>query len=69
MSEAEGNIEAPLKGVARIAAYVKTLPDAPGVYRMLDAKGHFSDGREPTSQPPPRALISCTLAVIRRPAI
>ena len=39
MSEAKGNIEAPLKGVARIAAYVKTLPDAPGVYRMLDAKG------------------------------
>lgn len=31
--------DAPLKGVARIAAYVKTLPDLPGVYRMLDAKG------------------------------
>jgi excinuclease ABC subunit C len=30
---------APLKGVARIAAYLKMLPDAPGVYRMLDAKG------------------------------
>jgi len=30
---------APLKGVARIAAYLKTLPDAPGVYRMMDAKG------------------------------
>jgi len=29
----------PLKGPARIAAYLKTLPDAPGVYRMLDAKG------------------------------
>lgn len=29
----------PLKGPARIAAYVKTLPDAPGVYRMMDAKG------------------------------
>jgi len=28
----------PLTGIARIAAYVKTLPDAPGVYRMLDAK-------------------------------
>ena len=27
------------KGPARIAAYVKSLPDAPGVYRMLDAKG------------------------------
>src|SRR5438132_12332643 len=31
--------EPPLKGADRIAAYVKTLPDAPGVYRMLDAKG------------------------------
>ncbi len=30
---------APLKGPARIQAYLKTLPDAPGVYRMLDAKG------------------------------
>jgi excinuclease ABC subunit C len=29
----------PLKGPARIAAYLKTLPDAPGVYRMMDAKG------------------------------
>src|SRR3977135_1236602 len=29
----------PLKGADRIAAYLKTLPDAPGVYRMLDAKG------------------------------
>ncbi|HEV2562603.1 MAG TPA: excinuclease ABC subunit UvrC [Rhizomicrobium sp.] len=29
----------PLRGIARIAAYLKTLPDAPGVYRMLDAKG------------------------------
>src|SRR3954469_20823478 len=28
------------KGPARIAAYVKMLPDAPGVYRMLDAKGN-----------------------------
>ncbi|MBI3678660.1 MAG: excinuclease ABC subunit UvrC [Proteobacteria bacterium] len=28
-----------LKGVERIAAYLKMLPDAPGVYRMLDAKG------------------------------
>jgi excinuclease ABC subunit C len=27
------------KGPARIAAYVKSLPDASGVYRMLDAKG------------------------------
>src|SRR3954470_17394649 len=30
----------PLKGPQRIAAYLKTLPDAPGVYRMLDAKGN-----------------------------
>src|SRR5271169_2094480 len=29
----------PLTGIARIAAYLKTLPDAPGVYRMMDAKG------------------------------
>jgi excinuclease ABC subunit C len=33
------NQAAPLKGPARIAAYLKTLPDAPGVYRMMDAKG------------------------------
>src|SRR5580698_5418436 len=31
--------DAPLKGPARIQAYLKTLPDAPGVYRMLDDKG------------------------------
>ena len=31
--------QAPLKGVERISAYLKTLPDAPGVYRMMDAKG------------------------------
>ena len=31
--------ELPLTGIARIGAYVKTLPDAPGVYRMMDAKG------------------------------
>src|SRR5471030_2768807 len=29
----------PLKGAARIQAYLKTLPDAPGVYRMLNAAG------------------------------
>src|SRR5258706_8585550 len=29
----------PLKGAARIAAYLKTLPDAPGVYRMMNAAG------------------------------
>jgi len=31
--------EPALRGPARIQAYLKTLPDAPGVYRMLDAKG------------------------------
>src|SRR3979490_685626 len=31
--------KAPLKGAARIEAYLKTLPDGPGVYRMLNAKG------------------------------
>jgi len=31
--------EAPLAGAARIQAYLKTLPDAPGVYRMLNAAG------------------------------
>ena len=31
--------ETPLKGAERIAAYLKTLPDAPGVYRMLNAAG------------------------------
>src|SRR6185503_6288714 len=31
--------DASLRGAGRIAAYLKTLPDAPGVYRMLNAKG------------------------------
>ena len=31
--------DALLKGPARIEAYLKTLPDAPGVYRMLNDKG------------------------------
>jgi excinuclease ABC subunit C len=31
--------ERPLKGVARIQAYLKALPDSPGVYRMVDARG------------------------------
>src|SRR5262245_39245634 len=35
----EGERETALKGVERIAAYLKTLPDAPGVYRMLNGKG------------------------------
>src|ERR1043166_411689 len=30
---------ASLKGAQRIAAYLKTLPDAPGVYRMMNAAG------------------------------
>src|SRR5258706_2522937 len=30
--------QTPLKGAARIEAYLKTLPDGPGVYRMLNAK-------------------------------
>src|SRR3954462_195441 len=33
------NVGTPLKGADRIAAYLKTLPDAPGVYRMLNAAG------------------------------
>ena len=39
MDDSAAQDEAPLKGIARIQAYLKTLPDAPGVYRMLDAKG------------------------------
>src|SRR6201996_4588319 len=39
MTETGTQDEAPLKGVGRNQAYLKTLPDAPGVYRMLDAKG------------------------------
>jgi excinuclease ABC subunit C len=39
MSDTPTSSEAPLKGVARIEAYLKTLPDAPGVYRMLGADG------------------------------
>jgi excinuclease ABC subunit C len=31
--------QTPLKGPARIEAYLKTLPDAPGVYRMMNDKG------------------------------
>src|SRR5215831_7470532 len=31
--------EGVLKGAERIAAYLKTLSDSPGVYRMLNAKG------------------------------
>ena len=39
MDESTEEATTPLTGITRIAAYVKTLPDAPGVYRMLDAKG------------------------------
>ena len=35
----ESPSEPPLTGAARIAAYVKNLPERPGVYRMLNAKG------------------------------
>jgi excinuclease ABC subunit C len=35
----DSHTDAPLKGPARIEAYLKTLPDAPGVYRMLNDKG------------------------------
>jgi len=35
----EGTTEPRLKGAARIEAYLKTLPDGPGVYRMLNEKG------------------------------
>ena len=38
--ETSTETDAPLKGVARVAAYLRTLPDAPGVYRMLDAEGN-----------------------------
>jgi len=38
--ENNGGLAAPpLKGVARIEAYLKTLPDSPGVYRMLGEDG------------------------------
>ncbi len=39
MSDEPNRPEVPLKGVARIEAYLKMLPDAPGVYRMLGADG------------------------------
>src|SRR5437588_833900 len=39
MSSPDAPDEKPLKGPERIAAYLKTLPDAPGVYRMLNAAG------------------------------
>jgi excinuclease ABC subunit C len=36
---AEQEISESLKGAARIASYLKTLSDTPGVYRMLNGKG------------------------------
>jgi len=39
MDESTQEVTTHPTGIARIAAYVKTLPDAPGVYRMMDAKG------------------------------
>jgi excinuclease ABC subunit C len=39
MSSPDAPEDQPLKGPERIAAYLKTLPDAPGVYRMLNAAG------------------------------
>jgi excinuclease ABC subunit C len=39
MDETLDTDEAPLKGPARIQAYLKTLPDAPGVSRLLGANG------------------------------
>src|SRR6201996_7486058 len=39
MSSDPATTDIQLKGAERIQAYLKTLPDAPGVYRMLDAKG------------------------------
>ncbi|MEI9996652.1 MAG: excinuclease ABC subunit UvrC [Rhizomicrobium sp.] len=35
----DSDTDVPLRGAERIQAYLKTLPDGPGVYRMLDAKG------------------------------
>src|SRR5579885_1583170 len=39
MSSPDAPEDPPLKGPERIAAYLKTLPDAPGVYRMLNQAG------------------------------
>ena len=39
MADSSTTTDTPLKGPARIEAYLKTLPDAPGVYRMLNDKG------------------------------
>ena len=34
-----GDAQPAPRGAAVIAAYVRTLPNVPGVYRMLDARG------------------------------
>src|SRR5579872_1812184 len=39
MTSPDAPADQPLKGPERIAAYLKTLPDTPGVYRMLNAAG------------------------------
>ncbi|MEQ9518058.1 MAG: excinuclease ABC subunit UvrC [Parvibaculum sp.] len=39
MSEPNSMTDSPLQGSDLIAAKVKTLPDSPGVYRMMNAKG------------------------------
>src|ERR1700761_3765576 len=39
MSSDPATTDIQLKGAERIQAYLKTLPDAPGVYRMLNAAG------------------------------
>src|SRR5579872_6435374 len=39
MTSPDAPADQPLKGPERIASYLKTLPDAPGVYRMLNAAG------------------------------
>jgi excinuclease ABC subunit C len=41
MTDESVTTEAPLKGPARIQAYLKNLPDQAGVYRMLDDKGNI----------------------------
>jgi len=39
LSETGESLPAPPKGAERIALYLKTLPDGPGVYRMLNTRG------------------------------
>src|SRR2546430_3211571 len=37
--ESQESAPTSLKGAARVEAYLKDLPDVPGVYRMLNGKG------------------------------